>query len=146
MITPAKKKWIKMIHFAKNKINLTEEAYREVLHSCAGVTTSSALSSWQQYYSVMAAMNKLGFKNVPESAPHTQRDKFRISVKQENYIKGLWFLVSRNKDEESLNHFCDKIAGVKNLRFCSKNQGIKIITALREMATAQGINPDRKEG
>lgn len=146
MSTPAEKKWIRNIHVAKSKLKLSDEDYRGILNGCAGVNSSSEIKEWKQYFSVMAAFKKLGFKLTSDSdVSHSRRNPDWITFNQEKYIKGLWQLVSEKKDEESLNKFVSRVAGVDHLRFCLKKDASKVIIALRQMAIKQGINPDYKE-
>lgn len=145
-MTPAKTIWIRNIHVAKSKLKLSEEEYRGILNGCAGVDSSSEIKEWKQYYSIMAAFKKLGFKLKSDSeVSNRRRNPDWITFNQEKYIRGLWQLVSQKKDEDSLNKFVSRIAGVNHLSFCLKKDATKVIIALRQMAIKQGINPDYKE-
>lgn len=146
MSTPAEKKWIRNIHVAKSKLKLSEEDYRGILNGCAGVNSSSEIKEWKQYFSVMAAFKKLGFNLSKQKVdPQSVRHPDWLSAKQEKYIRGLWTLVSREKSEQSLNSFVEKITGLGHVTWLLRSDASKVITALRKMAVAQGINPDYKE-
>lgn len=143
---PARTKWIRNIHVAKSKLKLSEEEYRGILNGCAGVDSSSEIKEWKQYYAVIAAFKKLGFKLTSDSeVSNRRRNPDWITFNQEKYIRGLWQLVSQKKDEDSLNKFVSRIAGVNHLSFCLKKDASKVIIALRKMAIKQGTNPDYKE-
>lgn len=141
MMSPAQSKWIRNIHVAKTKLNLSDEVYREILLSCAKVTSSSDITTWNEYNAIMKAFEKLGFKLSKISVSHTNRNPNWMTEKQEKYIRGLWKLVSEKKDEKSLNSFIYKITGTGNITFVSKSDAIKIISALRAMAKDKGFNP-----
>lgn len=143
MSTPAEKNWVRNIHVAKSKLNLSEEDYRAILNGCAGVNSSSEIKEWKQYFSVMAAFKKLGFSFHP--SPEPQRAPGMISAKQESYIKGLWALASRAKDEKSLRAMVKRLSGVSDIAFLGKKDASKVILALREIARKAGFNPDSKE-
>ena len=66
---------------------------------------------------------------------------WKLTEKQEKYLKGLWKLVSDKKDEKSLNSFIKKITGADNIAFVPKSDATKIISALRAMAKDKGFNP-----
>ena len=139
-MSPAKTKWIRNIHVAKAKLKLSDEVYREILLSCAKVTSSSEIKTWNEYNAIMQAFEKLGFKLPKISVSHTNRNPNWMTEKQEKYIRGLWKLVSEKKDEKSLNSFICKITGTGNITFVSKSDAIKIISALRAMAKDKGFN------
>ena len=145
-MTPAKTIWIRNIHVAKSKLKLSEEEYRGILNGCAGVDSSSEIKELKQYCAVMAAFKKLGFKLTSDSeVSHRRRNPDWITFNQEKYIRGLWQLVSQKKNEDSLNKFVSRVAGVNHLSFCKKEDATKVIIALRQMAINRGINPDFKE-
>lgn len=140
-MSPAQSKWIRNIHVAKTKLNLSDEVYREILLSCAKVTSSSDIKTWNEYNAIMQAFEKLGFKLPKISVSHTNRNPNWMTEKQEKYIRGLWKLVSEKKDEKSLNSFIKKITGADNIAFVPKSDATKIISALRAMAKEKGFNP-----
>lgn len=142
MATLAQKQWIIRIHTAKNVLKLSDESYRAIL-AAANVASSTEISTWEQFNTVMAGLKKLGF--VSKKVESTPRDKNMITKKQEYYIKGLWELASKNKTESSLQALIKRIAGVDDIRFLSKANASKVILALREIAKAAGFNPDFKE-
>ncbi len=143
----ARKEWIRMIHTAKNRTGINDEEYRAILAGAAGVSSSTELKTWEQYKSVMAAFRVLGFK--PESrthrektAPQEKRSPWMISARQEYYIRGLWELASRNKDEASLRRMIRRIAGVDDVTWLSRKDASKVILTLRAIASDAGYNPD----
>ncbi|MBO4706907.1 MAG: regulatory protein GemA [Spirochaetaceae bacterium] len=144
----ALKAWIKMIHTAKTKTGISEEAYRAILAGAAGVDSSTEIKTWEQYKAVMSAFRVLGF--VPSSrtrkeqtAPQEKRSPWMISARQEYYIRGLWEVASRCKDEASLRHMIKRIAGVDDVTWLDRKHASQVILALRSIAIKAGINPDK---
>jgi hypothetical protein len=66
-----------------------------------------------------------------------------ISSRQEYYIRGLWDLASRIKDETSLRRMIKRIGGVDNIQWLTRENARKVILALRDIALKAGYNPDR---
>ena len=56
------KHWVKIIHIAKAKTGLDDEAYRALLWGAAGVDSASQIRTSQQYNAVMAGFANLGFQ------------------------------------------------------------------------------------
>ena len=79
---------------------------------------------------------------LKKTAPQTGRSGDWISARQEYYIRGLWDLASRAKDEVSLQAMLQRIAGVKYIQWISKDNATKVILALRDIAKKAGYNPD----
>lgn len=147
MLSTAQKYWVRTIHTAKTKLRLSDDSYRALLQGTAQINSSKEIKSWAQYDSIMGAFQKLGFKLSKQKVdPQSVRHPDWLSAKQEKYIRGLWALVSREKSEQSLNSFVEKITGLGHVTWLLKSDASKVINALRKMAMAQGINPDKKEG
>lgn len=146
MLSTAQKCWIRTIHTAKTKLKLSDESYRALLQGAAQINSSKEIKTWAQYDSIMSAFQKLGFNLCKQKVdPQSARHPDWLSAKQEKYIRGLWSLVSREKSEQSLNSFVEKITGRGHITWLLKSDAAKVINALRKMAVAQGINPDKKE-
>jgi hypothetical protein len=65
-----------------------------------------------------------------------------ISSRQEYYIRGLWDLASRAKDEASLRGMIKRIGGVDNIQWLTRENARRVILALRDIARTAGYNPD----
>lgn len=150
-IGTAQRKWIQILHVAKKELSLDDVAYRAVLYGAAGVDSARDIKTWQQYNDVLKAFANLGFKvkagksaqtGLKKTAPQTGRSGDWISARQEYYIRGLWDLASRAKDEASLQAMLQRIAGVKYIQWISKDNATKVILALRDIAKKAGYNPD----
>ena len=150
-IGTTQRKWIQILHVAKKELSLDDAAYRAVLYGAAGVDSARDIKTWQQYNDVLKAFANLGFKvkagksaqtGLKKTAPQTGRSGDWISARQEYYIRGLWDLASRAKDEASLQAMLQRIAGVKYIQWISKDNATKVILALRDIAKKAGYNPD----
>ena len=151
-IGTAQRKWIQILHIAKSELSLDDASYRAVLYGAAGVDSARDIKTWQQYNDVLKAFANLGFKvkagksaqtGLKKTAPQTGRSGDWISARQEYYIRGLWDLASRAKDEASLQAMLQRIAGVTQIEWISKEKATKVILALRDIAKKAGFNPDR---
>lgn len=151
-IETAQRKWIQILHIAKSELSLDDAAYRAVLYGAAGVDSARDIKTWQQYNDVLKAFANLGFKvkagkatqsGLKKTAPQNGRNGDWISARQEYYIRGLWDLASRAKDEASLQAMLQRIAGVTQIEWISKEKATKVILALRVIAKKAGFNPDR---
>jgi hypothetical protein len=137
---------IALIHLARKDRGLDEVAYRALMAGSAGVDSASKIETEEQFEQVMRAFTNLGFIRQPArrkmiAVQDIDQGKF-CSARQLYYIKGLWELASRAKDEKSLNAMVQRIAKVDALRFLTKREASKVILALRDICWKAGINPD----
>ncbi len=151
ILSPAQKKWIKILHVAKKELSLDDAAYRAVLYGAAGVHSARDIQSWKEYNAVFSAFKKMGFRLKPgkssarslkKTAGQEGRNINWISSRQEYYIRGLWDLASRKRDEKSLQAMLERIAGVQYIGWVSKEKATKVILALRDIAEKAGYDPD----
>jgi hypothetical protein len=137
-----------IIHVAKKQLGLDEDAYRAVL-SGAGVHSARDIATTAQFNTVMAAFAALGFASPGAAVKHKSavsgEDPAHISKRQEYYIRGLWALASRAKDEKSLRRMIKRIGKTDDIRFLSRRAASAVILALRDICWKAGINPDSKE-
>ena len=97
----------------------------------------------------MQAFKALGFSykhRKPVSSSPAEQHPDHISARQEYYIRGLWKLASRNKDEKSLRAMVKRIGGVDDISFLPRKKAAAVIQALRDIAGKAGFNPDRPGG
>ncbi|MDR1507862.1 MAG: regulatory protein GemA [Treponema sp.] len=136
-----------IIHVAKKQLGLDEETYRAIL-SGAGAGSAAEIVTSAQFNSVMAAFAALGFKSrgagvkYRNTAPGT--NPAFISKRQEYYIRGLWALASRARDEKSLRHMIKRIGKTDDISFLPRNAARAVILALRDICWKAGFNPDGK--
>jgi len=139
-----------IIHLAKKQLGLDDDAYRAIL-SGAGVASAKDIETELQFSAVMGAFLRLGF--LPSR--HGGLNKYHsaipgvspamISRRQEYYIKGLWSLASRAKDEKSLRQIIKRIGKVDDIRFLPRRAASAVILALRDICWKAGFNPDKEE-
>jgi hypothetical protein len=137
-----------IIHLAKKQLNLDEEAYRAILYG-AGVESAKDIETDLQFNTVMGAFERLGFKSTGWAGRRMNTvsgSPGMISRRQEYYIKGLWALASRAKDERSLRRMIKRIGKVDDISFLYRQDARAIILALRDICWKAGFNPDNKEG
>jgi hypothetical protein len=98
----------------------------------------------------MAAFTALGFKSQGAGVKHKNTaagtNPAFISARQEYYIRGLWALASRAKDEKSLRRMVKRIGKTDDIRFLPRRAASAVILALRDICWKAGFNPDHKEG
>ena len=137
-----------IIHVAKKQLGLDEEAYRAIL-SGAGVASAADIATDAQFNNVMAAFAALGFKPRGAGARYKSAaagtNPALISKRQEYYIRGLWDLASRAKDEKSLRRIIRRIGKTDDIRFLPRRAAQAVILALRDICRKAGYNPDGKE-
>jgi len=137
-----------IIHLAKKQLNLDDEAYRAVL-SGAGVSSAKDIETDLQFNTVMGAFMRLGFlpsgHRVNKYRHTVSNNPGMISRRQEYYIKGLWSLASRVKDEKSLRGMVKRIGKVDDISFLTRRAASALILALRDICWKAGFNPDKEE-
>jgi hypothetical protein len=137
-----------VIHVAKKQLGLDEDAYRAIL-SGAGVDSARDITTNAQFNNVMTAFAALGFKSPGAAVKHQNSAAGThpafISKRQEYYIRGLWALASRAKDEKSLRRMVKRISKTDDIRFLPRRNAQAVILALRDICWKAGYNPDRRE-
>ena len=135
-----------IIHLAQKDRGLDDDAYRGLLFGAAGIGSAALLETDEQFESIMKAFSKLGFVRAPVKKKRLPvRDEQRndyCTDRQLYYIKGLWELASKAKDEGSLRTIVKRIGHVDDLRFLSKGAASSVILALRDICWKAGFNPD----
>ncbi len=137
------------IHIAKKELNLDDYAYLGIL-SGVGVSSAADIKTDEEFNIVMDSFVKLGFKyknrsnGVKYKKTVSGRNPKYISEAQEYYIRGLWDLASRAKDEESLRKIVWRIGKVDDITFLLKKNASAVILALRDICWKAGFNPDKK--
>lgn len=144
-----RKSRLAVIHVAKKQLGLGEEAYRAAL-SGAGVSSARDIETEAQFGLVMGAFSRLGFppsgrRNIRRGAVHGTNPAM-ISRRQEYYIKGLWGLASRAKDEKSLRRMVKRIGKADDISFLTRRDASAVILALRDICRKAGFDPDSEGG
>jgi hypothetical protein len=143
--------WIRIIHVAKTRTGIDEAAYRGIL-SGVGCESSKEIRDVEQFKEIMLAFSRLGFRYDPHAsaAPGNKRKATVggapgfITERQEYYIRGLWQLASRVKDEKSLKAMIMRIGKVDDISFLPISSASSVILALRDICRKAGLNPDHR--
>jgi hypothetical protein len=124
-------------------MGMTEDEYKVFLEGISGKQSCAEMSG-RQLEAALRAMRKNGFEEGPRRV--REKEQGQATPAQLEYIKGMWQRCARNKSDEALAAFVNRIAHVKTLRFLTVYTARKVIPALREMsakATVKaGFNPD----
>ena len=135
-------KLIQLVHIGKQKMGLTEDAYRAFLDGIAGKNSCAAMTV-RQLEAALRAMRRHGFPIEARRA--RPEEKGMASMAQLEYIKGMWAKCARNKSDNALRIFVSRIAKVKSLRFLTADSARGVILALRDMMAKAGYDPDTSE-
>jgi hypothetical protein len=142
MADEKRKKLIQLVHVGRSKLGWDDEAYRAFLGGLCGKESAAAMSE-KELEKALKEMRRLGFKGAPRRVKEDERGC--ASLAQLEYIKGMWQVCARNKNDAALLAFVKRIARVDALRFLDIDAARDIILALREMMAAAGFDPDTSE-
>lgn len=123
------KYWIKEIHIAKHKTGLEDEAYRALLYGAAGVNSSTAISSLDQYHAVMQSFRTLGYTPLPG----LYQQQWGCSIALQKKILALWKAVATHQEQNALTNFVKRIAHVESPRFLNNPLAQNVVIALLKM-------------
>jgi len=141
-----RKERLALIHLARKDRGLDDDAYRALLAGAAGVQSAADLETDTQFEEVMRAFSNLGFARRPSLKRRLPSRDLQCghfaTARQIYYIKGLWELASRCKDEKSLRSMVKRIGKVDDICFLTKPAASSIILALRDICWKAGFNPD----
>ena len=138
----SRNKLIQLIHIGKANMGLSDDAYRAFLGGVAGKQSCKDMTE-RQLAAVLRSMRRNGFEQLPQRVKPIE--KGRATLEQLEYIKGMWAVCARNKNDAALLAFVNRIAGVKALRFLTVETAQKVILALRDMMAKAGFDPDTSE-
>lgn len=123
---------IALVHIAKHRLGLTEDAYRDILTYIGGAETSRDLDS-TGFAMVMDHLALLGFQSEWRTRNLGERPGMATPA-QVSLIRNLWREYTDGSGNDlSLGKWLDRTFGVSAMRFVSKEQAPKIITALKAM-------------
>jgi len=137
-----RKKLIQLVHVGKARLCMDDDAYRALLMDTTGKDSSAKMTT-RQLERVLKVMRYNGFKQMPNRVKPIERGM--ATLEQLEYIKGMWAVCARNKNDAALLAFVNRIAGVKALRFLTVETAQKVILALRDMMATAGFDPDTSE-
>jgi phage gp16-like protein len=142
MADERRKKLIQLVHVGRSKLGWDDAAYRAFLSGVCG-KESAADMTVRELNAALAAMRKAGFVSRPGRVKPVETG--RASAEQLEYIKGMWQVCARNKEEYALLKFVKRIAHVDAFRFLTVRSAQDVILALRDMMTKAGYDPDTSE-
>lgn len=129
---PISAKKLSLVHIAKSRLRLGDEAYRAVLWGAAEVESAAELDEYG-FEAVMDRFRQLGF----ESDFHARGMGERVGMasdKQLELIRTLWAEYTDNQGTDaSLGKWLDRIFKVSALRFVTYEIAPKAIAALNKM-------------
>ena len=133
---PLTTKQIRILHVAKAKLKLSDEAYRSALVHIAQVTSATDLDQ-QGFEALMGYFEWRGFKPLQKTGPNYGQRPGMASFAQIELIRALWCewsgQVFGGSDETGLNTWIKRMFKVDSLRFLTVAQAPKVITALKAM-------------
>jgi phage gp16-like protein len=137
---------LSLIHIAKKETGITDEAYRILLDSAAGITSASEINFEDQFNAVMKAFGNLGFKSWKQQGKTTSRPQWPntwgCSEDQRAKIEAMWKTCARNPSDKALQAFIKRIARVDHPAFLRPHLARKVIIALGDMMRKAGFDPD----
>ena len=123
-----------ILHVARGKLNLSDTAYRSALVQVAGVTSSTELDR-DGFEAMMGLFDYMGFKPLVSKGQNYGARAGMASFAQLEFIRNLWNEYTRgvHEDENALNKWLLRTFKISSLRFMTKAQAQKAITALKNM-------------
>lgn len=126
---------LKLLWTAKGKLGLSDAELRLALVEIAGVTSTKELDA-DSFSALMGFFEYLGFKPLTARGPNYGDRPGMASFAQIELIRVLWQERTRGKsDEDALNTWLERHWKLSSLRFLTKAQAPKVITALKAMKT-----------
>lgn len=123
-----------LVHIAKARIGMADEAYRAMLRATADVDSAIDLNE-AGFRAVMKRFEELGFvqhRTHTSSAPDTRRPGMATQA-QCDYIRGMWRQWSGADDPRALGRWLEHRFHVSALRFADVVTAQKAIEGLRAM-------------
>jgi hypothetical protein len=122
-------------------MQLNEDAYRSILFGVSGKYSCTDMTI-PQLKQALGVLENVGFVMSKKVKRVSEEEKGFASYAQLDYIKGMWQKCARNKSENAMLAFINRIAGVKTLRFLTGGTATKVILALRDMMLKAGYDPN----
>lgn len=127
------RKQVAIIHVAKKKTGLTDDAYRSVLARVAEVTSSTELNQ-EGFEALMGYFEFIGFTPMKTQGPTYGERAGMASAGQVTLVRTLWDEYTKGKScEASLNKWLENKWKISSLRFLSRAKAPQLITALKAM-------------
>jgi hypothetical protein len=133
---------VKKIHIAKSQLTLSDQQYRDILsgfnnNQQAPCKTCKELN-YDQAEALLNIFVKLGWKQtqngkIKKYEEFAGRSGKFASPAQMRKIEALWMSRSREKTEESMNHFIKHVTGKDKIEFTTGADAHKIIKAIETL-------------
>lgn len=120
-----------VLHVAKSRLQLSDEAYRELLFRVAGVRSSTELDN-AAFERVMAEFERLGFRSTAEARGYGKREGMATPAQIET-IRRLWRGYIGQENDLALVHWLEKHFGTTHVRFLPRELAGKVIAVLTKM-------------
>ena len=133
---------IALLHVAKSRLQIPDEAWRSLLHREAACSSSTQLDE-AGFDRVMAELARLGFRNVRRPIGLDDRPGMATAT-QIWRIRSLWKTWTGKDDETHMSRWLRQKMGVSNVRFLNAETGGKCVAVLeriiarRETQAARG--------
>ena len=128
-----RKRLLCKVHIAKKQLQLSDEEYRGILQSVAGVSSAKYLDM-SGFKAVLKRFKEMGFrvKFVPSPSSNQKSTK-----EQKDMIRALWIELSkagklRNGSDTALNHFVRNRFKVERVEWLTPKQAGAVIEALKQ--------------
>lgn len=133
------RKQLSLVHVAKTKLGLTDDDYHAILRQIANVESSHNLDNIG-FTLVMEHFERLGFKSSFRARSYGERPGM-ASSQQVEMIRGLWreFTDGAGTDT-TLGTWLERSFKVSALRFVTRDQASKAITALKAMKSRPRVS------
>ncbi len=121
-----------LIHIAKGQLGLTDEDYRAILSSVAGVQSATQLDN-RGFDRLMERFAELGFKSTSRRKPIGTRSGMATNA-QVAIIRNLWGQFTNGEgDDTTLGKWLEGRFKVSAVRFLTAELAPKAIAALKNM-------------
>ena len=129
---PLAREKIAIVHVAAHQLRMTDEDYRALLLSAAGVTSSRGLND-AGFRAVMLRFEQLGFTHdKPQAAKFGKRGGMATPA-QVQTIGKLWARWHGAEDARALGRWLERSYGVSDLRFADRMTAQKATEGLKAM-------------
>jgi hypothetical protein len=119
-----------LLHVAKARLGLDEQAYRDLLEDEAGVRSARDLDP-AGFRAVLRRLQRLGFR--PRPRPEEAQRPGLASPAQLDYIRGLWRRYTGRADGRGLDVWLRKQCGVSAPERLDRAGAHKALVALKAM-------------
>ena len=141
---PLARQKISLLHVAKARLGIDDEAWRDMLARAAGVTSSKDLDD-DGFAAVMQVLEAAGFKSDFGRENYGNLRRWDMATPgQVALIKELWLEVTDGEGtDEALDKWIERF-GVLSLRFLTRDRARKVIAALKSWKARRAAKAERE--